>query len=215
MPIQKPLHTALPSVHPTLRPPSSVNYKLNTIQRTLHSTDIRTSISPSSAVELNTTRALVKYSTEARYPGKCWDKELSKAFDPGDNWVKRGQCAEFSCNKFKETFYINKNGCGIQIFSRSMGCIVKVNTTVEYPECCPIHYCPKSKSSRFEHTIKEQRGFVDHSLIARRRSGRYYDLHSYYNTPMRVINLIHGRRGFGGSRAKDDEPKYGIQHWEN
>nr|CAD7261518.1 unnamed protein product [Timema shepardi] len=160
------------------------------------------------------------------YPGKCWDKELRKAFNPGDDWVKRGQCAEFSCNKFKENFYINKNGvvrkdklkaclssykiillyklkrarnisrsdvacvsrhhkpfsnseivtvcmldvaidffeqkdiivtipfCGIQSFSRSMGCIVKVNTTVEYPECCPIHYCPKSKSSRFEHTIK-------------------------------------------------------------
>nr|CAD7430488.1 unnamed protein product [Timema monikensis] len=41
----------------------------------LHPTEIRTSISPSSAVELNTTSALANYATEAEHP-----KGLSKSF---------------------------------------------------------------------------------------------------------------------------------------
>ncbi|CAG2053632.1 unnamed protein product [Timema podura] len=102
-------------------------------------------------------------------------------------------------------------GCGIQIFSRSMGCIIKVNKTVEYPECCPIHYCPKYKTSRFEQTVRHiPPELIGRNKIGTRRSGRYYALHSYYDTPMRGVNLMHERRGFGGSQSKDDEPKYVI-----
>nr|CAD7434036.1 unnamed protein product [Timema monikensis] len=79
--------------------------------------------------------------------------------------------------------------CGIQIFSRSMGCIVKVNTTVEYPECCPIHYCPKSKSSRFEHTIKD----IPQELRALATS---YPPPNKNNQLTNYTNTINGRPGY-------------------
>nr|CAD7264304.1 unnamed protein product [Timema shepardi] len=46
----------------------------------LHSTEIRTSISPSSAVELNTTSALANYATETLNSGKVYGDGFTSDF---------------------------------------------------------------------------------------------------------------------------------------
>ncbi|KAK4316997.1 hypothetical protein Pmani_011898 [Petrolisthes manimaculis] len=71
-------------------------------------------------------------------PGGCDTKE--GFYFAGQTWYARG-CRRRKCIHFRGTFFTETDSCDTEIFNTTYRCVVQVDTTAQYPACCPTYKC--------------------------------------------------------------------------
>ncbi|KAK3880584.1 hypothetical protein Pcinc_014942 [Petrolisthes cinctipes] len=75
---------------------------------------------------------------QANGPGGCDTKE--GFYFAGQTWYARG-CRRRKCIHFRGTFFTETDSCDTEIFNTTYRCVVQVDTTAQYPACCPTYKC--------------------------------------------------------------------------
>lgn len=71
-------------------------------------------------------------------PGGCHTKE--GFYFAGQKWYVKG-CRRRTCIHFRGSFITETDSCDSEIFNTTYKCIVQVDTTAQYPDCCPTYRC--------------------------------------------------------------------------
>ncbi|KAK8383875.1 hypothetical protein O3P69_015966 [Scylla paramamosain] len=71
-------------------------------------------------------------------PGGCQTKE--GFYFAGQTWFVKG-CRRRKCIHFRGKFLTETDSCDSEIFNTTYRCVIQVDTTADFPRCCPTYKC--------------------------------------------------------------------------